>query len=179
MVEYRKIQCNQCGLKLIDADPEKHIGIQVQEAGGVYKIPILFGGKEPLYFCNEECKHNYYVENFSQEVRDKANDIAKDLRANMPKMVEDTQKAMQNLISGIKEVSKILKNLTWVEVEEENYDTYPKEGETVVVTDGSGLYSLAYFLMSSEYVWMKEDKENDTANIFKEFDVKAWAYIKN
>lgn len=96
------IQCNQCLVSLGEVDETKHIGIQIQDKGYIYKIPILYGGDSPLYFCSKECQNEYFEQNYSEETRTKANEIVSDLKKEVPKMVEDTLKATNNFMQQIK-----------------------------------------------------------------------------
>lgn len=100
------VNCSQCSKHLFDADENNHIGIQAQDKGFVYKIPILFGGKEPLYFCNDSCQKTYYETNFSKETRDSAKVIVDDLKKEIPKMVKDTQKAVGDFVNKLKKHKK-------------------------------------------------------------------------
>lgn len=68
--------------------------------------------------------------------------------------------------------------MNWITINEEDKEkTYPKEGIDVLVSDTKN-YDVAWYLMSSEYVWMKTDILNDTVNEFKEFKIIKWSYIK-
>lgn len=96
------INCSQRSKQLFEANENSHIGIQAENKGFVYKIPILFGGNKPLYFCNHDCQKTYYETNFSKETRDKAKDIVEELKKETPKMVKDTQKAINNFIKDLK-----------------------------------------------------------------------------
>lgn len=69
---------------------------------------------------------------------------------------------------------------TWVQLDnspmkDNDYSTYPSEGIDVIVADDNGNETQAYFLMSSEYVWMKE--ENDDVSEFKDFIPTKWKVI--
>lgn len=71
---------------------------------------------------------------------------------------------------------------TWVELDnsphkENDYSTYPSEGITVIVSDNNGNEEEVYFLMSSEYVWMKVDKKADDAYKFNDFIPIKWKVI--
>lgn len=61
----------------------------------------------------------------------------------------------------------------WITIIPGDYDTYPPEGIDVLVTDGTH-YDVANFLMSSSYVWMKTNLEEDTQREFKDFIVIKW-----
>lgn len=67
--------------------------------------------------------------------------------------------------------------MNWIAIDETNYETFPKEGIDCLVTDCKGNYDVAYYLMSSEYVWMKVDLINDCGDNFKGFIIKKWSYI--
>ena len=65
----------------------------------------------------------------------------------------------------------------WHRIEQNNYGTYPSEGETVVVSDGENRYAVVWFLMSGEYIWM-EEVDND-AQEFLSFVPTSWAKRKS
>ena len=65
---------------------------------------------------------------------------------------------------------------TWVKLENK-YDSYPSEGIEVIASDDEGNEAQLYFLMSSEYVWMKVDKEADDANEFTDFIPTKWKVL--
>ena len=67
--------------------------------------------------------------------------------------------------------------LEWIEIKEEEYDTYPAEGCTVLVSDGIN-YDTAWYLRSSEYIWKKSDVLNDDELDFNNFVITKWAYFE-
>lgn len=52
----------------------------------------------------------------------------------------------------------------------------PPEGVEVIVSDGNN-YDVAYYLMSGEYVWMKNNIKKDCSKKFKSFVPIKWKYI--
>ena len=66
--------------------------------------------------------------------------------------------------------------MNWEDIIEGDYDTYPPEGENVLVTDGTD-YDVAWFLMSSEYVWKKNFRVTDNCEDFIEFVPVQWCTI--
>lgn len=66
--------------------------------------------------------------------------------------------------------------MEWVNLVEYNYNTYPKEGYDVIVSDGIH-YDIAWYLMSSTYKWMKNDLYKDDCNEFNQFKIIKWCYI--
>jgi hypothetical protein len=64
----------------------------------------------------------------------------------------------------------------WIEIVEDNIKTYPNEGISVIISDGKH-YDIAYYLMSGEYVWMKEFVSKDTTEEYKEFVPIKWKYF--
>ncbi len=71
----------------------------------------------------------------------------------------------------------------WVDIVEDKQtefltglDTYPPEGEAVLVSDGEN-YDVAWYLRSSEYVWMKSHVANDTGELFDSFVPIKWRLI--
>ena len=58
-----------------------------------------------------------------------------------------------------------------------DYETYPNEGISVVVSDGAN-YDVAYYLMSGEYKWVKVCVKRDCLKNFKDFAVTKWSYIE-
>jgi hypothetical protein len=68
--------------------------------------------------------------------------------------------------------------INWTILIKDNYDTYPKEGYSVLVSDG--LHSdVAWFIASSEYRWLKTNIIEDYSYDFKEFEITKWAYIND
>ena len=56
-----EVNCNNCGGFLLNAKEDLHIGIQVQQLGYIYKLPVFFTGtNDKLYFCCKECQKEYY-----------------------------------------------------------------------------------------------------------------------
>lgn len=87
------VVCDHCKQLIKAVDPNKHIGIQIEEAGGVYKIPILWNGSsDPLYFCSFLCKDTYYEVNIPKNP--KMTKILAEMKAEIPKMAEETAKHM-------------------------------------------------------------------------------------
>ena len=66
--------------------------------------------------------------------------------------------------------------MEWINLKEEDYETYPKEGYDVIVSDGTH-YDVAWYLMSSTYRWMKTNLVEDDCGEFKQFKIMKWAYI--
>lgn len=60
---------------------------------------------------------------------------------------------------------------------EEDSKTYPPEGVEVLVSDGVHC-DVAWYIMSGEYKWVKDDLENDDLLDFTSFVVKKWKYIE-
>jgi hypothetical protein len=67
--------------------------------------------------------------------------------------------------------------MSWILINENDIETLPKEGIDVLISDGDN-YDVAYYLMSSEYVWMKVDLEKDDAFVFKGFTPTKWKQLK-
>ena len=51
-------------------------------------------------------------------------------------------------------------NHFWTEFDQNNYTTYPPEGETVMTSDGHKYYPL-YYIWSSEYRWANYSSDID------------------
>lgn len=66
--------------------------------------------------------------------------------------------------------------MKWVTLIENDYNTYPKEGYTVIVSDGTN-FDTAWYLMSSEYIWMKSNLKSDYSDEFNQFKITKWSYI--
>ena len=65
----------------------------------------------------------------------------------------------------------------WVEIIEIDYDTYPPEGYSCIVSDGIH-YDVAYYVMSGEYKWLKETNvEEDEYEDFTSFKILYWKLI--
>jgi hypothetical protein len=67
--------------------------------------------------------------------------------------------------------------MNWVTIVEDDINTYPKEGINVIISDGEK-YDVAYYLMSSTYVWMKIDVIMDDVYEFTDFKVTKWTYTE-
>lgn len=67
--------------------------------------------------------------------------------------------------------------LTWVTIVEGDINTYPKEGYSVLVSDGEH-HDVAWYLMSGSYKWVKTDVLGDCLNDFEAFEIKKWAYFE-
>lgn len=76
------------------------------------------------------------------------------------------------------EIDKINGELeySWVDILEGDYDTYPKEGYSVLVSDGIH-YDVAYYIMSGDYKWLKSNILEDDANLFTSFVPTKWKYL--
>lgn len=61
-------------------------------------------------------------------------------------------------------------NMDWVNVTDNNY---PPEGVDVLVSDGIN-YDVAWYLMSSEYVWMKIEIDKDDSKLFTSIIPTKW-----
>lgn len=66
--------------------------------------------------------------------------------------------------------------MNWIKIIKDNYDTYPNEGINVLFSDGKN-YDVAYYIMSSEYIWVKVDLIKDDINDFTSFTISKWRYI--
>lgn len=100
------INCNYCDQFLIKVESEKSAGFKVQQAGFIYKLPILYGDTKPLYFCCPDCKENYYQETYSVEQRQEAKRISDSFKADMSDMVKQTQRAVGLFAEGLKKVKE-------------------------------------------------------------------------
>ena len=65
---------------------------------------------------------------------------------------------------------------SWVTIINEDYDTYPKEGYDVLVSDGI-YYDVAFYIMSGEYKWLKSNALKFDTNLFTSFIPTKWKYI--
>ncbi len=85
---------------------------------------------------------------------------------------------------NIDRVSKKLRNdnqhFQWVYIKDDGeynrYDSYPKEGYPVLVSDEKN-YSVATFLRSGEYIWVEDDVVNEQWVDFTKFKITKWRYI--
>lgn len=77
----------------------------------------------------------------------------------------------------IKKFNEHFNNL-WIDIIEDDYKTFPPEGEDVLVSDGKN-YDVAWYLMSSEYAWMKTNIEMDRADEFNSFTITKWKTIES
>lgn len=67
--------------------------------------------------------------------------------------------------------------MEWINIILDNYDTYPPEGEDVLVSDGTN-YDVVYYIMSGEYRWLKEHIERDDVDDFTSFIPVKWKRIE-
>lgn len=67
--------------------------------------------------------------------------------------------------------------MKWIYIKLGDYNTYPQEGCPVVVSDDTH-YDIAWFLMSGDYKWVKDDLKNDELMDFTNFVIIKWAYIE-
>ncbi len=103
----KSVNCNQCSKHLIDVPlDEPSVGFKVRQSGFVFKLPILYGGTEPLYFCDNDCQKTYYEEHFTKEEREVAKKISDDLKKDLPQMVESTHNAVKSFVDGLNKFKK-------------------------------------------------------------------------
>lgn len=72
--------------------------------------------------------------------------------------------------------------MKWIIFNKDIPETYPPEGVDVLVCSGLDdvgniSYDVAWYLMSSEYVWMKTDIEADDSKEFTAFVPVSWKFI--
>jgi len=66
--------------------------------------------------------------------------------------------------------------MNWIKFIEDDSSTYPEEGVDVLVSDGKR-HDVAWYIMSGDYKWLKDDVLNDDVNDFKDFIITKWSYI--
>ncbi len=66
--------------------------------------------------------------------------------------------------------------MNWIEIIENDYNTYPDEGTFVIVSDGKN-QDIAYYIMSSTYKWVKYDLVKNDIIDFTSFVISKWSYI--
>jgi len=66
--------------------------------------------------------------------------------------------------------------MNWIIINKEDINTYPSEGEEVIVSDEIN-YDIAWYIMSGEYRWVKTDVTHDTMNTFTAFEIIKWKSI--
>lgn len=66
--------------------------------------------------------------------------------------------------------------MNWIQIKENDINTYPKEGYNVIVSNGVNV-DVAYYSMSDEYKWMKINVKNDDVSEFTDYNVTKWKYI--
>lgn len=66
--------------------------------------------------------------------------------------------------------------INWINIIKGNYATYPDQGIDVLVSDGKN-YDVAWFIMSGDYKWLKNNIKDDTAEEFNSFEISKWTYI--
>ena len=65
--------------------------------------------------------------------------------------------------------------MKWNNIIKGDYETYPREGIDVLVSDGIN-YDIVYYIMSGEYKWLKVDLIEDDCKDFVSFDIIKWIY---
>ena len=65
----------------------------------------------------------------------------------------------------------------WNIIDEEADDTFPPEGEEVLVSDGFN-YDVAWYIRSGEYKWLKSNVIRDITFDFKSFVPIKWKSIE-
>lgn len=66
--------------------------------------------------------------------------------------------------------------INWINIIKGNYATYPDQGVDVLVSDGKN-YDVAWFIMSGDYKWLKNNIKDDTAEEFNSFEISKWTYV--
>lgn len=144
-------------------------------------------------FClSLEEKHNLIYQTIVRRNEDPENDLAEKVLDDMTleydknrisRGFEEAQKMA--IMMGLRTIltnpytesgSQKPGNNGWITIIPGNYDTYPPEGIDMLVTDGTH-YDVANFLMSSSYVWMKTNMEEDDQREFKDFPIVKWRAI--
>jgi hypothetical protein len=125
---------------------------------------------EHLYDAIKNIKKHLDDENIEHHIRD----FLWGLESMTVLDVDGVVKECSNLMRNFRE--KNINTITWIKLREGEYETYPKEGIDVLVTDGIHL-DIAWFLMSSTYEWRKTDLAIDDAKLFNQFKITQWAYI--
>jgi hypothetical protein len=69
--------------------------------------------------------------------------------------------------------------MEWNRIIENDYSTYPDEGYEVLIGDDNGNYDVAWFLMSGEYLWMKDNRLIDDTYEYQGINITKWSYITN
>ncbi len=64
----------------------------------------------------------------------------------------------------------------WLNIDNNAIETFPKEGVEVLVSDGTN-YDVAWYLMSSEYIWKKNIINEDNTINFESFIPTKWCHI--
>lgn len=70
-------------------------------------------------------------------------------------------------------VNKYVVNDEWVYFDENNSETFPPEGEDVLVSNGTN-YDVAWYILSSSYKWLKCHIELDEVDEFTSFVPIKW-----
>jgi hypothetical protein len=61
-------------------------------------------------------------------------------------------------------------------IDESKYETFPEEGEDVLVSDGKH-FDVAWYLKSGDYKWLKNNISTDESEDFENFKVIKWARL--
>lgn len=98
-----KAICKECNRFLFDYSEEDSLIFKTQSLGFIYKLPILYGSSERLFFCCEDHQKAYYKKTFSKEDIEKANQIVSEIKEGIPQAAQEISEKMSKL-------SKFLKN---------------------------------------------------------------------
>lgn len=75
-------------------------GVEAQQRGFIYKLPVLFTNKyTSLYFCNEACCKSFYKANIP--VNPKVSQALAEIRKEIPAMAEEVANKMDALFKRL------------------------------------------------------------------------------
>ena len=106
-----KVCCEQCGKFLLDSDKDNKgaIAAQVQRAGYVSKLPILFGVTDGFhFFCSKGCWSEWFKTHCKHTKE--GDEVLERMKAEMPQAVEDCAKGVQIIIKAFEEAKKRTKS---------------------------------------------------------------------
>lgn len=87
------IKCDECGATLIETESESRvkIGIEIQQAGFIYKNACLFSDKyTSLYFCNDKCSKDFYAVNIPKTDKNiRTQKALEELKKDIPKLAKE------------------------------------------------------------------------------------------
>lgn len=103
----RTIKCDECGKELFKTEEKSFgaIGVEANNKGFFYKIPLLFTDKyDRLFFCSKECTKSFYDKNIPKN--EEATNVLNQMKKDIPKRTKE-------ICKGLSDIQKKLKKIIW------------------------------------------------------------------